>query len=385
MDSDFFYTQQRQDPDYGLDPEKAFNQLAKKHPIMAVPTSYPTFAEIERQATALSKSIFQSWKILNHVVCGRYEAVWRRWNKKSDRQRKSVILEADPDIPPNHHPDQRILMRMLEKGYCQCCQKVKPTFCDAVQARNKAAFRCPQINLEDLVKGKNLLLLLDCRGRHQPHCFAHADLEACATGRHSTNIPTAYLHGYTMYLTGQTTEEGYGKIVHWKDETITFAEVGDTLQFQPGHGLLVLEIQSKILEFLVKCCFGIFRDIPKDELLKLEIAAPSENVEALPTIQYRSNGQLSTMIAEAPYRLPTILDTTILLALVEARRNAAEDHIWDMREDPGYFASVLTEHHEHRPEIIRDIDGKANPILNDDRTWDRVLSTAVGNAYEDLF
>lgn len=385
MDSDFFYTQQRQNPDYDIDPQIELKKLEKEYPTIVLPTSYPTLAEVECQARALSKSVFHSWNILNHVVCGRNEAIWRRWRKKSERQRKSVILGADPDIPPNHQPDQRIIMRLLERGYCQCCSKAKPTFCDAVQARNEAAFKCPHINLEDLVKGKNLPLFLDCRGRNLPHAFAHADLISCAVGRHSTNIPTSYLHGYTMYLTGQTTEESYGKIVYWKDEAVEFGSVGQTLQFQPGHGLLVLEIQNRILDFLIKCCLGIFRDIPKDELLNLELAAPLEDSQALATTQEISRVQLSTMIAEAPYRLPTILDTVPLLALVEARRNAAEDHIWDMREDPGYFAATLTEHHEHRPELLRDLDGKPNPILNDDRTWDRILSTAVGNAYEDFY
>lgn len=187
-----------------------------------------------------------------------------------------------------------------------------------------------------------------------------------------------------MYLTGETTEVNYGRIVHWKDERIIFGRVGQRLQFQPGHGLLVLEQQNRILEFLIKCCFQIFQDLGKDEILNFDPAARPDLPQAPTLNESGPYIQLSTMIDEGPYRLPTTLDTPRLLALVEARRNAAEDHIWDMREDPGYFASVLTEFHEHRPEILRDVNGKANPTLNDSRTWDRILSTAVSSAYEDL-
>jgi len=36
----------------------------------------------------------------------------------------------------------------------------------------------PAINVEDLVKGKALLLLLNSRGRNTPQMFAHADFDA---------------------------------------------------------------------------------------------------------------------------------------------------------------------------------------------------------------
>lgn len=52
---------------------------------------------------------------------------------------------------------------------------------------------------------------------------------------------------------------------------------------------------------------------------------------------------LATVAAEAPYRLPASLNLTRLKAIVAAKRSAAEDHIWSLREDPGYFADVVLE------------------------------------------
>jgi hypothetical protein len=49
------------------------------------------------------------------------------------------------------------------------------------------------------------------------------------------------------------------------------------------------------------------------------------------------------VIREAPYRVTALLDIGSLRALVLAHRNEAEDHIWLLREDPGYFAEVVFE------------------------------------------
>ncbi|KEF61002.1 uncharacterized protein A1O9_02566 [Exophiala aquamarina CBS 119918] len=383
MDSSVIWAEHCQTPDYKTDPQLLFEVLQEEIPSIALPASYPSLAEVEQQAKKYSKSVFESWNILHHILCQREETIRRRWNKKSKVQREKVLLSACPDIPHGHRPDHQIMMRLLEKGFCQCCNRVKPQFSNAVKARNEAAFKCPQINLEDLAKSKTLLLFLNSRGHNLPHVFAHTDLRTCELGRHSSEIPTAYLHCHTMYLAGQVTEESYGKVVHWADEELDFGTVGQTLQFQPGHGLLVLEQQSRILDFLVKCCFEILKDISRDEILYLGIVAQPKPPPLI-TNDDTSYVQLSTIVAEEPYRLPTTIDTPRLLALIEARRNAAEDHIWEMREDPGYFASVLSDHHDHRAEILRDTDGKSHPDQKDFHSWDRILSTAVACAYEDL-
>jgi len=369
---------------YKGNPEDLFSQFKKELPTMILPASYPSLAEVEQQASTLSRAVFNSWNKLHQILDRHEETIRRRWNKKSQLQREKVLLSAFPNIPYPHRPDHQILMRLLENGYCHCCKnRGKPQFANFVKARNDAAFKCPQINLEDLAKGKTLLLFLNARGRNLPHVFAHSDLRTCELGRHSSEIPTGYLHCYTMYLAGQLTVESYGRLVHWDDEGVVFGTVGQTLQFEPGHGLLVLELQSRILDFLVECCAEILKDFSRDEILNLEIPAQPQP-PPLTTDDGISHIQLSTIVAEEPYRLPTNLDITRLLTLLEARRNAAEDHIWEMREDPGYFSSVLSDYHDHRAEVIRDSDGKSHLNQNDSSAWDRILSTAVACAYEDL-
>lgn len=50
---------------------------------------------------------------------------------------------------------------------------------------------------------------------------------------------------------------------------------------------------------------------------------------------------LAAMAAEAPYRVPANINFDQLQAVIAARRSAAEDHIWVLREDPGYFRDAV--------------------------------------------
>ncbi|POS76791.1 hypothetical protein DHEL01_v204824 [Diaporthe helianthi] len=73
---------------------------------------------------------------------------------------------------------------------------------------------------------------------------------------------------------------------------------------------------------------------------------------------------LATMSAEAPYQVPKHVDFGRIESLLAAQESAAQDHLWTLREDPGYFASTQREMIEHRQELIKDINGKPWPILS---------------------
>jgi hypothetical protein len=93
---------------------------------------------------------------------------------------------------------------------------------------------------------------------------------------------------------------------------------------------------------------------------------------------------VAAVAAEAPYRVPAHLDLQRLQSLISARRSAAEDHIWALREDPSYFAEVVNDVGEHRQEILLDVNGRKHPNLKDDVFWERVLGSVVISAYGDL-
>lgn len=221
----------------------------------------------------------------------------------------------------------------------------------------------PRINLDDLAQSRPLLLLLNSRGRNLPHSFAHVDFEAIQVGHVSGAIRPAFLNGYTMLLHSQTTAETYGKLVSWDDDEDAFDWMYSGLQFHPGMGLLVLQIQQELLQFLVQCCQVIFQDLSFESLTNADIPVLPEPHTLLPTeTAYPS---LATLAADTPYRLPAHLDFRHLCSLASARSSAAKDHIYALREDPGYFSSVIGDYSEHRQETLLDTNGRRHPVLKE--------------------
>ena len=150
----------------------------------------------------------------------------------------------------------------------------------------------------------------------------------------------------------------------------------------PGQGIIILEMQQRVMQFLVDCCRGILHDIPEPLLLSDQYP-PKPN----PTLQMETvNGfaSLAVMAAEAPYRAPASLDLARLESLLTARMSAAADHIWSLREDPSYFADALSEIKEHRQEMIKDTNGQVHPLFKVHREeilWERVIGNVIANAY----
>ena len=155
------------------------------------------------------------------------------------------------------------------------------------------------------------------------------------------------------------------------------------LGIQPGEGILILEIQQRLLAFLVQCCELIMSDMLPEALrdestpIQPDPGPVITDPTAWPT--------LATLRTEAPYRVPAHLDFQRLQAIITARFSAAKDHIWALREDPGYFASVVKDHSIHRLETLLDTHDREHPNLKKDIFWDFVLRRTIVIAYADLF
>jgi len=275
-------------------------------------------------------------------------------------------------MPSKHRPDLQTLI-----GGSETVQQRQ----GATKFRN--SYLWPDINQEDLVQNRQLLLLfLTSRGRQ---AFAHADLDAFHIGRVSGAIRPVFLNESTLLLSGQRTSETYGRLVAWEDHDEAFDWMNSGFQFQPGDGLLVLERQQEILRFLVKCCYLLTQDMSVSSLVDISLPVQPEPEPILPRHIYeRSYQSIAAVAAEAPHRVPAHLDLERLHSLISARRSAAEDHVWALREDPGYFAEVAQDVSEHRQETLLDINGKSHPVLKASLFWDRVLSNVVITAYGNL-
>ncbi|PVH81924.1 hypothetical protein DL98DRAFT_530682 [Cadophora sp. DSE1049] len=101
---------------------------------------------------------------------------------------------------------------------------------------------------------------------------------------------------------------------------------------------------------------------------------PSAENEILPT--------LAAISAEALYRVPAQLDLERIRNILTARRSAAEDHLWALREDPGYFADTVKDWSEHRNDRLLDTRGEPHPTgPHTTDFWERVIRNVIGDAY----
>ncbi|KAM0438702.1 hypothetical protein ACHAPT_001459 [Fusarium lateritium] len=177
-----------------------------------------------------------------------------------------------------------------------------------------------------------------------------------------------------MILNGATTSEDYGKLVAWDDHNDAFHWAISRKEFAPGDGLLVLEVQARLMRFLVDCCHKILHDIPASDLISDAYAIQPE-----PPLKADSDASgfasLAVMAAEVPYRLPERLDLARLESLLEVKMSAAEDHVWALREDPEYFSHQFLETKDHRQEMIKDPRRRSHPLLN--KSWEHILWARV--------
>ncbi|RHZ45742.1 uncharacterized protein CDV56_100498, partial [Aspergillus thermomutatus] len=333
------------------------------NPNLPKPTSYPTADEVRQESRQRASKILSDWETLNKIIERHEERIQKRWRQKTKTKRHQILLSAWPNMSKMHRPD----FDAFKKGR---------------REESREAYLWPYINLEDLEQTRPFLLLLNARSRHQPYCFAHTDFNAPHLGHGTGAIRTAFLNLHTMMFTGRTTPETYGELIALDDNDDAFLWLHHCKGLHPGHGLLLLEIQQRIYEFLLDCARQILHDIPEAALIK------DFPVQPEPAIKDEGDWHsLAAVAADAPYRLPAQLDLASLEDIIDAKRSAAEDHLLALREDPGYFADVVNEYKEHRVEVIPDTNGNPHPTLTPyihPLFWNRVLRDLVSEAYMNL-
>lgn len=333
---------------------------------LPMPSSMPTAAEVQREARERSTHVLASWNQLRQILERHEDTIRKRWMKKTKTQRTTIVLGTWPKMSATHRPDYEALRK--EGGDFK-----------SHKTKFREAYLWPYMNVEDLVKGKTMLLFLNARGRHPPYMFAHADFQATRIGRVSGFTMSAFLNLHTMFLDGLDVSS-YGRLVSWDDDEEAMMRCMRGLAHQPGEGLWILEIQQSVLKFLVGCCHKVLHDFEPNGLIQDAAVKP----EPPPIGDSSEWPSLAAMAAEAPYRLPAQLDFSRLKALVAARMLSAEDHVRSLREDPGYFADSVGDWSEHRQERLPDTNGAQHPVLHTPLFWERVVGNVLLNAYLSL-
>ena len=87
---------------------------------------------------------------------------------------------------------------------------------------------------------------------------------------------------------------------------------------------------------------------------------------------------------EAPYNVPGQLDISRMRSLLSAQRREREDHIWALREDPGYFSDCFQSYLQHAPELVPDYYGNPHPVLRVSHRvlrQNKVFERIIGDSY----
>jgi hypothetical protein len=351
------------------DPNSFFKAIGWGQPGTApIPPSISP-ATVKTEARQYAKQIWKNWRFLKEILERHEATIQNRWKKKTKESRRKILLSAWPNMPVSHRPDFEAFTKESHE------QRVAGT-------RFKDAFMWPYINQEDLCKPRTLLLLLNARGRNFPDAFAMADKNAAHLGYVTSALIPPFLNEHTMMFMGRRDPEKYGELIAWNDHPDAFRWLASKRGLHPGIGLHILEIQERLWSFLVECCKQILHDISvesfTDEKYQIKPEPPSIS-------EYETGiASLAVLAAEAPYRAPASLDLTRLKSLLSAKFTAAEDHIWALREDPGYFSDTVITYKEHRQEVIPDTKGQSHPTLKpglQTTFWTHVLNEVIANSY----
>ncbi|KAK6825131.1 hypothetical protein PG987_012625 [Apiospora arundinis] len=289
-----------------------------------------------------ANAIFKDYETLRAIM-DRHEAlIRRRWKKKSHSERKKWLKKTWPHIPINHRPD------LIERRLVYDCIKINDPH--GVGERTES-YMWPDLNLEDLALPEPLPLMLSARSSaHDPSCFADTDFDTCIfpawkemiEGYRGLSEQAA--NSFSVFRTQQTAST-YGEIKQCDTRCTHKGLAPCRVGYPVGDGVMLLQVQARIYNFLVEVCKTILHDKDTSELTGSHIPVvprPPEDNKVLTSL-----GSLKAAAIRAPYRVPANMEMDRMLEAVSAKVDAAEDHLHSMREDPTYFADALQEYEAH--------------------------------------
>ncbi|CAI6341355.1 unnamed protein product [Periconia digitata] len=131
-------------------------------------------------------------------------------------------------------------------------------------------------------------------------------------------------------------------------------------------GLLVLEVQDRILEFLVAICESIISGALPAESAK-SVDQKEQPKPAIPSDKADSYLSTLELARERPY-LPPRMDVGRLRSIAESYLNGWKNHAWEMRENPAYFQRVYLDWADHAYEQVVDVYEKSQMT---EAAWNR--------------
>lgn len=203
------------------------------------PDGGTTSKTVHRDGPKRVESIFNNFERLQLIVGKHAKVLQTRWWKRTAMKRRKLLLEAWPNMPPEHRPDFNALRRGWKGD------------------QHRDSYLLPHINLEDLSKPKNLILLFESRTQHAPDVFAWRDSSTVQIANSIEAVVVLRAVGNSMLLTGQKSRKTYGKVVSWSDNNQAAQDMYLGIGSHLGEGLILLEIQEKLMNFPCSLCRAV--------------------------------------------------------------------------------------------------------------------------------
>ncbi|KAJ7506566.1 hypothetical protein B0H11DRAFT_1706585 [Mycena galericulata] len=315
--------------------------------------------EAGAKADKVRHQLFKSWRHLQEIVLAHEDTIQKRWKKRTAVKRKQLLEGIDPTLSKRHAPEIAALGSR------------SPNLQD-----NRNDFVLPYLNLEDLsinngtqshrkcdvtrhdfpVSVASPLGLLHARAHYFPSQFAWFDDDTLHFGIVAHGIQRYHALDCAMVSFGD--ESTYGKVLEYSeplDESDENSPDGGQMEhllhesMSFGDGLVVLETQSKLMDFLLATVSKILIDL---DLSKLTPAAPlpAPVIPILNTeFQWKSSARTNVL---RPYGPPPVFSIDDIAVLLESQYELAMQHLSDLRTDPMYLAETLQSYYQHRLETI---------------------------------
>lgn len=185
-------------------------------------------------------ALFQAWSELRFIISHHESELSKRWLQMASPQRKKLLSKVCPEMPKTHRPDLAALRE---------ADRTESTIGDT----SIFAMRFRYLKLQDLSRQGPLLWMMDSRSRNFPSVFSNADWNSIRLGLKTKSISPHYMRLYTMYLSGEWTQNTYGRLVSWDIDRTAVIKYHRGIAPDPGMGLIILETQRDVLQILVRC------------------------------------------------------------------------------------------------------------------------------------
>jgi hypothetical protein len=293
------------------------------------------------------------------------KTIHRRWLKKSNKSRRKIILEAwGTNMYSSHRPDFKAI-------------ELEDSLGCAHGSEYRESYLWPNINEEDLCRPHSLLMLMSTRGRCHPSTLAGAEQEAHRIGSRLLAFGFSCPLMCLMDVLSDGDETSYGRLYDEQSHPDKYAVLDARPYTGPYDALLILEAQERVLSFLVRCAKVILHDFTDASILQSPTVRFDSTLTTKNAAGYTSRAILASETAYGP---PASLDFTQIASIPTARNDDCVDHLWSLREDPGYFEAHMLDYKEHRKELILDALGRQHPVCSPemkDKFWARVVGYQV--------